>query len=118
MRVEDSAQLKKTTQDRARAAAEEARSVHAACIGERPGPVEREGERAAIRWDQRFCKLARRIVVVVVDAATTTIAWIRRWVQSGERRRQHCERPCALWSRIVLRRACIIGVGEEQREQR
>ena len=56
--VEDDAKLKKTTQDGPRAAGEEARGVRAARLGKCPGPVEGEGERATVRWDQRFRQLA------------------------------------------------------------
>jgi hypothetical protein len=72
--VEDGAKLKKTTQDGARAAGEEARGVRATRLGECPGPVEGERERAAVRWNQRFRQLA---YVRIIDATCT---WIRRWV--------------------------------------
>lgn len=49
MRIEDSAQLEKTAQDGAGTSGEEARGVHAARLGDCPGPVEGEGERAAVR---------------------------------------------------------------------
>ncbi|KAH9171449.1 calcium-transporting ATPase [Lactarius sanguifluus] len=48
VRVEDGTQLEKTAQDGARAACEEASGVRAACLGDCPGPVEGEGECAAV----------------------------------------------------------------------
>ena len=41
-----------------------------------------------------------------------------RGVERGKGRRQHRDRPCAFGSRVMLRRARIVGVGEEEREER
>ena len=43
---------------------------------------------------------------------------VGRWVESGECGGQRCDGPGALWSRIVLCGACVVGVGEEERQER
>lgn len=43
---------------------------------------------------------------------------VGRWVESGECGGQSCDGPGALWSRIVLCGACVVGVGEEERQER
>ena len=43
---------------------------------------------------------------------------IWRWVERGEGCCESCDRPWAFGSWIVLRCASIVGVGEEEREER
>lgn len=43
---------------------------------------------------------------------------IWRWVERGEGWCERCDRPCAFGSWVMLRRAGVVGVGEEEREER
>ena len=43
---------------------------------------------------------------------------IWRRVERGEGWRERRDGPCAFWSWVVLRCARVVGVGEEEREER
>jgi hypothetical protein len=74
MRVEDGAQLEQTAQNRARPAEEEMRHVCPARVGERPGAIQREGDRAAVAFDERLCQLAG-CVRVRVKVNVSSLLW-------------------------------------------
>ena len=121
MSVEDGAHLEQTAQHRTRAA-EEPRCVHPAGVCERPGAVEREGERAAVRRNERLRQLELegsrvKVKVTAVTGPPSALGMreIGRGVKGGEGWRQRRDGPCAFGGRIVLRRACVVGIGEEER---
>jgi len=42
---------------------------------------------------------------------------VRRGIERGEGWRQGRDRPCAFGSWIVLRRPCVVGICEEERQE-
>jgi hypothetical protein len=106
------------------------RHVFPARVRKRPRAIKREGDRAAVGWDEGLCQLARfkvkiRVLwVVLVCYYSLYHLWVRmrkmriwRWVERGEGCCERCDRPCALGSWIVLCCAGVVGVGEEEREE-
>lgn len=119
MRIEDGTQLEQTAQDRARPAEEEMRHVCPARVCERPGAVQREGDCAAVTCEERLCQLAGCIRVrVKVNVGSLLWGRIWGWVERGEGWCERRDRPGAFGRWVVLRCARVVGVGEEEREER
>ena len=120
MRVEDGAQLEQTAQHWARSAEEEMRHVCLARVCERPGAVQREGDRAAVACEERLCQLAGcvRVRVKVNVGFLLQMGRVWRRVERGEGWRERRDRPGAFGRWVVLRCARVVGVGEEERKER
>ena len=120
MRVEDGAQLEQTAQDRARPTEEEMRHVCPARVCERPGAVQREGDRAAVAREERLCQLEGcvRVRVKVNVGCLLRMGRVWRRVERGEGWRERRDRPGAFGRWVVLGCARVVGVGEEEREER
>ena len=120
MRIEDDTQLEQTAQDRARPAEEEMRHVCPARVCKRPGAVQRESDRAAVAREERLCQLTGcvRVRVRVKVGSLLRVGSIWRRVERGEGWHEHRDRPGAFGRCVMLRCARVVGVGEEEREER
>ena len=106
MRVEEGAELEEAAEDSARAAGEEARGVGAAAVGEWEGAVEREGEGAAVGGEE------------VGGGDGDGRGRRGGWRGGVEGRGEDADCPGTFGGGVVLRRAGVVGVREEEGGER